>query len=103
MGLPTMDLGARPLQVFRYVILPLSMPGIFASFIFVFNPMIREYVTPTLVGGVRGLSSSMSLRCNFKALRFGVGSAMVIVIAGVILCLIMWLRKAAQLEKRYGG
>lgn len=96
------DLGAKPWQVFRYVLLPLSLPGVFASFIFVFIPMMGEYVTPTLVGGVRGQLIVNIVVSQFSALRFGVGSAMVFVIAALILAVILLLRRAAKLEKIYG-
>jgi len=98
-----MDLGARPFAVFRHVMLPLTLPGIFASFIFVFIPMMGEYVTPTLVGGVQGQMIVNIVVSQFRALRFGVGSAMVFVICAIILALILMLRKAAKLERLYGG
>jgi spermidine/putrescine transport system permease protein len=48
------DLGASRLQAFRRVTLPLSLPGIFAAFLFVFIPTLGEFVTPSLVGGTSG-------------------------------------------------
>jgi len=48
------DLGASRLQAFRRVTLPLSLPGIFAAFLFVFIPTLGEFVTPSLVGGASG-------------------------------------------------
>jgi spermidine/putrescine transport system permease protein len=48
------DLGASRLQAFRRVTLPLSLPGIFAAFLFVFIPTLGEFVTPSLVGGTTG-------------------------------------------------
>src|SRR6266853_1920371 len=48
------DLGASRLQAFRRVTLPLSMPGVFAAFLFVFIPTLGEFVTPSLVGGATG-------------------------------------------------
>jgi ABC-type spermidine/putrescine transport system permease subunit I len=97
-----MDLGARPYQVFRHVMLPLSLPGIFASFIFVFIPMVGEYVTPTLVGGARGLMIVNIIVSTFQSLRFGIGSAMVFCLVALILAVILALRRAAKLEKVYG-
>ena len=97
-----MDLGARPWQVFRHVMLPLSLPGIFASFIFVFIPMVGEYVTPTLVGGARGLMIVNIIVSTFQSLRFGIGSAMVFCLVALILGVILALRRAAKLEKVYG-
>jgi spermidine/putrescine transport system permease protein len=97
-----MDLGARPWRVFVHVMVPLTLPGIFTSFIFVFIPMIGEYVTPTLVGGAHGMMIVNVVVSQIQALRFGVGSAMVFVLAGLILCLVLGLRRAARLEEVFG-
>ena len=48
------DLGASRFQAFRRVTLPLSLPGVFAAFLFVFIPTVGEWVTPSLVGGTAG-------------------------------------------------
>jgi len=47
------SLGARPLQVFRRVILPLAMPGVLAGTILVFILGMNAYATPILLGGPR--------------------------------------------------
>jgi len=47
------SLGARPLQVFRRVILPLAMPGVLAGTILVFILGMNAYATPVLLGGPR--------------------------------------------------
>jgi ABC-type spermidine/putrescine transport system permease subunit I len=97
-----MDLGARPWRVFVHVMIPLTLPGIFASFIFVFIPMLGEYVTPTLVGGAQGMMIVNIVVSQFQALRFGVGSAMVFVIAGLALFMIVSLQRMAKLEEIFG-
>src|SRR5215470_7380536 len=48
------DLGASRLQAFRKITLPLSLPGVFAAFLFVFIPTVSEFITPSLVGGTSG-------------------------------------------------
>ena len=48
------DLGASRLQAFRKVTLPLTLPGVFAAFLFVFIPTLGEFLTPSLVGGASG-------------------------------------------------
>src|SRR5262245_51005581 len=48
------DLGASRCQAFFRVTLPLSAPGVFAAFLFVFIPTLGEFVTPSLVGGTDG-------------------------------------------------
>ncbi len=47
------DLGARPLQSFRHVILPLALPGIAAGSIFTFSLTMGDYIIPQIVGSSR--------------------------------------------------
>jgi putative spermidine/putrescine transport system permease protein len=44
------DLGARPAQTFRTVILPLAFPGVVAGSIFTFSLTLGDYIIPSLVG-----------------------------------------------------
>src|SRR5206468_4856965 len=44
------DLYATPRQVFRKVILPLSIPGIFAGFLLTFIPAVGVYATNDILG-----------------------------------------------------
>ncbi|RXX33690.1 ABC transporter permease [Klebsiella aerogenes] len=44
------DLGARPQQTFRYVVLPLAIPGIAAGSIFTFSLTLGDFIVPQLVG-----------------------------------------------------
>jgi putative spermidine/putrescine transport system permease protein len=45
------DLGAKSLQTFRRVVLPLALPGVVAGSIFTFSLTLGDYVTPQLAGG----------------------------------------------------
>ena len=44
------DLGARPGQTFRTVVLPLALPGLAAGSIFTFSLTLGDYIIPGLVG-----------------------------------------------------
>lgn len=44
------DLGAHPRQTFRYVVLPLAVPGIAAGSIFTFSLTLGDFIVPQLVG-----------------------------------------------------
>ncbi len=44
------DLGARPAQTFRNVILPLAVPGIAAGSIFTFSLTLGDYIIPSVIG-----------------------------------------------------
>jgi spermidine/putrescine transport system permease protein len=45
------DLYSGPTDVFRKVILPLSVPGIFAGFLLTFIPAVGDYVNAEILGG----------------------------------------------------
>lgn len=44
------DLGAKPLQTFRNVILPLSFPGVIAGSIFTFSLTLGDFIIPLVLG-----------------------------------------------------
>ena len=44
------DLGARPAQTFRNVVLPLAVPGIAAGSVFTFSLTLGDYIIPSVVG-----------------------------------------------------
>jgi spermidine/putrescine transport system permease protein len=98
-----LDLGATPRQAFRHVVLPLILPGIVASFVFVFIPMLGEFVTPRLVGGVDGMMIVNILVSQLRALRFGIGAAMTIAIGGLVLALLLVVRRAVNVDRVFGA
>jgi putative spermidine/putrescine transport system permease protein len=44
------DLGARPGQTFRNVVLPLALPGLAAGSVFTFSLTLGDYIIPSIVG-----------------------------------------------------
>jgi putative spermidine/putrescine transport system permease protein len=44
------DLGARPGETFRHVILPLAFPGVVAGSIFTFSLTLGDYIIPGVIG-----------------------------------------------------
>ena len=45
------DLGANPIPAFRHILLPQIRPGLITAAIFVFIPILGEFLTPSMVGG----------------------------------------------------
>jgi spermidine/putrescine transport system permease protein len=85
------DLGATPLRRFWRITLPLSMPGLLATFFLVFIPTVGEYVTPLLVGGSEGSMYGNIIQDFFtKAANWPLGSAMsmIMLISAFLLVLI---------------
>lgn len=88
------DLGATPVRRFWRVVLPLSLPGVVASFFMVFIPTVGEYVTPLLVGGSRGSLYGNIIQDFFtKAANWPLGSALSMVMLAVT---IAWILLAAR-------
>ena len=89
------DLGARPLQQFARITLPLGLPGVFAAFFMVFIPTVGEYVTPLLVGGSRGFLYGNIIQDFFtKAANWPLGSALSMI---MLLATLMMVALAARL------
>jgi len=83
------DLGADPLRRFWRVVLPLSLPGVAASFFMVFIPTVGEYVTPLLVGGSRGSLYGNIIQDFFtKAANWPFGSALAMIMLATTLALV---------------
>jgi spermidine/putrescine transport system permease protein len=83
------DLGASRFTAFRKVTLPLAAPGIVAAFLFVFIPSIGEYITPSLVGGVRGYMFGQAVYDSFLggAFDWQGGSVLALFLLGTVLFL----------------
>jgi spermidine/putrescine transport system permease protein len=83
------DLGATPFRTFRQVTLPLAMPGIVAGLLLVFIPLMGEYVTPSLLGGAKGLmAGSLVVNQFLQAQNWALGSAMAMVLIGLTMAVI---------------
>ena len=91
-------LGARPLERFRRVTLPLSMPGVVAGFLLVFIPALGSFLTADLLGGAKQLMIGNLVQNQFSAARnwpFG-SAASFIVMALVLVAVLVYLRVKDQ-------
>lgn len=80
------DLGANSVNVFRKVILPLSMPGVFSGIIMVFIPCLSTFVISEKLGGgkVYLLGNVINDMFNLNY-NFNVGSALSLVMMIVMI------------------
>jgi spermidine/putrescine transport system permease protein len=80
------DLGANGVQVFRRIILPLTMPGVVAASIITFIPTLGAYVTPDLMGGGNTFLIGNLLQQQFMTVRdWPFGAALGIVLGIMVL------------------
>ena len=80
------DLGAGRVRTFVTVTLPLALPGVVAGLLLVFIPLMGEYVTPTVLGGAKGLMVGNLVASQFlEAQNVPLGSAMAVVLVALTL------------------
>ena len=92
------DLGARPDQAFRHVLMPQIRPGVITACIFVFIPILGEFLTPTLVGGAQS-SLIGNLVFNFLRLaQYPEGGALAMIIAAFVVVVLIVFRKSFRVE-----
>jgi ABC-type spermidine/putrescine transport system permease subunit I len=82
------SLGARPLQIFLFVYIPLTLPGIAAGSVLVFMLSLGFFITPAMLGGAREMM--MAVRINEEAvhlLHWDVASALALILLIVTMLL----------------
>ena len=79
---------ASPFTAFRRVFLPLSMPGVGASFLLVFVLALAFFITPAMLGGPREVMISNIIGNVTAALDWGFASALATVLLAVSLVVI---------------
>ena len=93
------DLGARPMNAFFRITLPLSMPGIVAGSLLVFIPAVGEYVIPSLLGRTDQLMIGRVLSDEFFANRdWPVASSVAIAMLALLLIPIMIFQRYQNRE-----
>jgi ABC-type spermidine/putrescine transport system permease subunit I len=92
------DLGARPDQAFRHILVPQIRAGLITACIFVFIPILGEFLTPTLVGGAQGSLIANLVVNFFKQSQVPEGAALAIVIAAFVTVVLIVFRRYLRVE-----
>lgn len=92
------DLGANDLKAFLRVVLPMTMPGVFAGCILVFIPCVGAFITPDILGGTRGIMIGNLVGSNFRGSgNWPLGSALSVMMMGtVVVALLLYSRFARR-------
>jgi putative spermidine/putrescine transport system permease protein len=97
------SLGARPVAAFRYVYLPLSLPGIVSGCILVFTLCVGFFVTPVLLGSPRDMMISQLINQQIEELlAWGFASSLAVVLLFVILIIMAVYNRFAGLDRLWG-
>src|SRR6188472_1240291 len=95
------DLGASPSRAFRYILLPQIRPGLITAAIFVFIPILGEFLTPSMVGGASGLLIANQIANFFKNALIPQGAAVGFLIVAFVTVLLVIFRKYLRVEDVY--
>lgn len=98
------DLGANDWQSFRRIILPLTLPGVVAGSALVFIPAIGAYVTPDLLGGIRGLMIGNLIQRQYSGTgNLPLGAALsTVLLVTVLLTLLIYVWLNGRREALHG-
>lgn len=97
------SLGAPAFTVFRRVFLPLTLPGLFSSFILTFVFSLGFYVTPAILGGGRVMmvAEYISVQVH-ETLEWGTATMLASVLLASVFAVIATLGRFADWESIFG-
>ena len=88
------DLGANPVQTFRRVTFPLSLPGVINGITLVFLPAVSSFFIPKLLGGGQYFLIGNMIENQFITVgEWNFGSAISMIMAVIMMLLMMAVRK----------
>jgi ABC-type spermidine/putrescine transport system permease subunit I len=93
------DLGATPRRAFLEIMLPQTKQGVITAFIFIFIPMLGEYIAPKLVGGTSGTLMAILIVNLFRGFQLPQGAAVALSIAALITVVLILFRRYLRIEE----
>lgn len=96
------NLGAGPISVFRYVILPLSLPGVTAGCVLVFVLALGFYITPALLGGPSDMTISMLVAQEVELYHWDYAAALAALLLAFTAIALLVFGRLTGLERLLG-
>ena len=97
------DLGATPAAALRLVVAPQMRLSIATASIFVFIPILGEYLAPQVVGGTKGVMIGNLIANFFAGFLLPLGSAASVLVALVIVILLVIFRRSLDTGDVYAA
>jgi putative spermidine/putrescine transport system permease protein len=92
------DLGARPGQTFRHVLLPLALPGVVAGSIFTFSLTLGDYIIPQIVGTSRLFIGQAVYQHQGTAGNIPLAAAFAVVPIVIMGVYLMWAKRQGAFD-----
>jgi ABC-type spermidine/putrescine transport system permease subunit I len=96
------DLGASPMRAITTTLLPQMRLAMVTAGIFVFIPILGEYLAPAAIGGTNGVLMGNLISNFFSGYLLPLGSAASVLIALVILIVLTLFRRSLDAKDIYG-
>ncbi len=98
------DLGCGPLDVFKKVLLPLSIPGVTTGITLVFVPAISTFIISRMLGGGSNMLIGDVIELQFlgNSNNYGLGSAMALVLMLIVIACMSVTNKLGDEESMEG-
>jgi putative spermidine/putrescine transport system permease protein len=93
------SLGARPWEIFREVLLPLSYPGVGVGALFVVILAMGEFATPDVIGGRQFPTLANGVMTEMLAIHWPAASAMAVVLVLLTLIAVVLLLRVVDVRK----
>ncbi|MEO8356139.1 MAG: ABC transporter permease [Chloroflexota bacterium] len=96
------DLGASPFRAFLRIMLPMTLPGVFAALVLVFVPVVGAFITPDIMGGGKIEMIGTLINRQFGVSRnWPFGSAMSLILMLLVLIgVIAYFRSSTEETRR---
>jgi spermidine/putrescine transport system permease protein len=96
------DLGAPPWRAFLRIMLPMTLPGVFAALVLVFVPVVGAFITPDIMGGGKIEMIGTLINRQFGVSRnWPFGSALSLVLMMLVLVgVIAYFRSSSEETRR---
>jgi putative spermidine/putrescine transport system permease protein len=94
-------LGATPFGVFRQVLLPLSLPGVWAGSLLVFILALGFFITPALVGGPRDMMIAVLIQQQVELFNWPFASALAALLLATALLVFAAFARGFRIEEAF--
>jgi putative spermidine/putrescine transport system permease protein len=94
-------LGATPFAVLRQVLLPLSLPGVWAGSLLVFILALGFFITPALVGGPRDMMIAVLIQQQVELFNWPFASALAALLLAAALVVFAAFARGFRIEEAF--
>ena len=93
------DAGAKPYQIVRDIVIPLSKPGLIVGSIFVFTMVMGDFVTVKIMGGGIRANVAVLIYNEISLLQYPAAAAGAIVLLATVILMLVVLFRLVDIRK----